>query len=115
MGASATFSNCINFLTMSRPLGTKGQNRGEPVPDTATLTRVGHRAQGFQQPLRRHGSHGSEASGVANGRGDQRRYTSGHGDGSRDRYGCREPLMITGRAVSRGPDMVCVGPAALTV
>src|SRR5450759_3031594 len=59
--------------------GTKGQNRDEPVPDTATLTRVGHRAQGFQQPLRRHGSHGSEASGVANGRGDQRRYTSGHG------------------------------------
>ena len=37
---------------------------------------------------------------MANGRGDQRRYTSGHGDGSRDRYGCEEPLMITGRAVS---------------
>jgi len=36
---------------------------------------------------------------VANGRGDQRRYTSGHGDGSGDRYGCEEPLMITGRAV----------------
>jgi len=37
---------------------------------------------------------------VANGRGDQRRYTSGHGDGSGDRYGCEEPLMITDRAVS---------------
>ena len=30
----------------------------------------------------------------------ERRYTSGHGDGSGDRYGCEEPLMITGRAVS---------------
>jgi hypothetical protein len=37
---------------------------------------------------------------VANGRGNQRRYTSGHGDGSGDRYGCEEPLMITARAVS---------------
>ena len=37
---------------------------------------------------------------MANGRGDQRRYTSGDGDGAGDRYGREEPLMITGRAVS---------------
>jgi hypothetical protein len=30
----------------------------------------------------------------------RKKYTSGHGDGSGDRYGCREPLPITGRAVS---------------
>ena len=80
--------------------GTQAQYRDEPMPDTATLTRIRHGTQSLQQPLRRHRRHRAEASGVANGRGDQRRYTSGHGDGSGDRYGCEEPLMITGRAVS---------------
>jgi hypothetical protein len=69
------------------------------MPDTAPLTKIRHGTQSLQQPLRRHHRHRAEASEVANGRRNQRRYTSGHGDGSGDRYGCEEPLMITGRAV----------------